>query len=948
MAASRRVFLSHTSELRQFPSGRSFVAAAEAAATKSGHVIVDMEYFPARDEPPAAYCEAQVRSCDLYVGLFGLRYGSPVRESPDLSYTELEFDTATRYGVPRLLFLLDEHAVLPIPRPQLFDADPELRDRQRAFRERALATGVMARFITSPEQLEVELIHALYANDSKAKRSGLPVLRLPSAPVVVGREREVRDLTAVWLQNPSAPVAVLGAPGIGKSTVCLAALHDEDVVGRFGERRWFVRCDGAESADALLAVLAAGLGVTGEESSGALLSRVGEVLAERAGLVVLDNFETPWTAEPLACEEILRSVASVPGVALAVTVRGRSRPGGVRWRDFAMLCPLPLAHARGLFLNVAGSEFAADPLLDELVSDLDGLPLAVELAGYAAQGQPSINSVLRRWRAERTRMLERMGGATRELSVAVSVEISVSSARMTGAARRLLTLLGVLPDGIAYEDLTVLQGQDSLGGAAVLRQLGLAFDEAGRLRMLAPIREHVAAVHPSAPADLDTVISHYASLAGTAGGQVGTSAGAGAVTRLQAETGNFTVLLSLAVTDHRIGDLTSAINGLAEYWRFTGYAQSALAALIETEIFDHGTPGQQADTLLALGGIALERSDHDGARARYQQALPLYEQLGDVLGRANCIKGLGHVALSRSDHDGARARYQQALPLYEQLGDVLGQAKCIESLGDVALRRSDHDRARARYRHALPLYEQVGAVLGQANCVMRLADVALERIDHDGALARYVQALALYEQVGSVLGQANCIMRLGDIALAGSNHDGARARYQQALPLYKQVGAVLGQANCIKRLGDIALAGSDHDGARAWYQQALPLYEQVGDVQGQANCIQGLGQIALRKSDHDGASTSYQQALALYELIEEPYSIGSTLILLARLEPAGNDRDRYWQAARQAWASIGRDDLIDEVSAEFEDPHQVGATSGLARDKSSLDTPGWSDQRQVL
>ena len=101
-AGGWRVFLSHTSELREFPRGASYVAAAERAVSAAGHVIVDMADFPAADQVPAQLCADRVRGCEVYVGVLGTRYGSPVRDKPQVSYTELEFEAATEAGLNRL------------------------------------------------------------------------------------------------------------------------------------------------------------------------------------------------------------------------------------------------------------------------------------------------------------------------------------------------------------------------------------------------------------------------------------------------------------------------------------------------------------------------------------------------------------------------------------------------------------------------------------------------------------------------------------------------------------------------------------------------------------------------------------------------------------------------------------------------------------------------------
>jgi uncharacterized protein YutE (UPF0331/DUF86 family) len=147
-----RVFVSHTSELREFPRGRSYVEEVERAISAAGHVIVDMADFPAADQPAAQLCVDRVRGCEVYVGVLGTRYGSLVRDRPEVSYTELEFDTATEAGLDLLVFLLDTDAAdVGIPVSALID--PESGGRQETFRRRVQESGLVTQSFTDPATL---------------------------------------------------------------------------------------------------------------------------------------------------------------------------------------------------------------------------------------------------------------------------------------------------------------------------------------------------------------------------------------------------------------------------------------------------------------------------------------------------------------------------------------------------------------------------------------------------------------------------------------------------------------------------------------------------------------------------------------------------------------------------------------------------------------------------
>lgn len=95
---SLRVFLSSVST--EFDAERK---ALETAIHKLGDIYEGMEYFGSDPRSPATFDDSAVRKSDLYIGLFGDRFGSDEPNSGK-SFTELEYEVARESGIPTLAY----------------------------------------------------------------------------------------------------------------------------------------------------------------------------------------------------------------------------------------------------------------------------------------------------------------------------------------------------------------------------------------------------------------------------------------------------------------------------------------------------------------------------------------------------------------------------------------------------------------------------------------------------------------------------------------------------------------------------------------------------------------------------------------------------------------------------------------------------------------------------
>ncbi|MCX5960863.1 MAG: NB-ARC domain-containing protein, partial [Cyanobacteria bacterium] len=332
-----RVFLSHTSEFRNFPRGRSYLAAVESAVSAAGHVIVDMREFAASDAAPAQVCQEKVRGCEVYLGIFGTRYGSPVRDRPEVSYTELEFETASDPAHPleRLVFLLDQEAENPgIPAKWL--NDPIHGASQQAFLRKVKDAGLTLQTFRNPDEL-ARLVKRSLAEWHQRERNRQAALAqshqttvpqttrvpfmAPDLPIgFVQRPKQFEALRALLLEEERKdPVAITtaltGAGGFGKTTLAAALCHDEEIIQAFDDGiLWTTLGETPDLADALAKLHA---GLTGERPAFKDAEDAATSLAERLEgkncLVVIDDVWDPAHLEPF--------LRGGPGCARLITSR---------------------------------------------------------------------------------------------------------------------------------------------------------------------------------------------------------------------------------------------------------------------------------------------------------------------------------------------------------------------------------------------------------------------------------------------------------------------------------------------------------------------------------------------------------------------------------------------------------------------------------------------------
>lgn len=597
-------------------------------------------------------------------------------------------------------------------------------------------------------------------------------LSLPAPHIHFGRDAEVQRL-ADTLSNTasSVRVAILGGPGMGKTTLAVAALHHPSVKLCYGDRRYFVPCDAADGVSDSFRLLADAFAIAVSDAQ-ALRRQLRGVLEAGRTLLTLDNFESAWEAADQRedAEQLLQFLGSIEPLSLIITLRGSERPQGVQWSQpfIPPLDALSKSAARQTFLSICDCS-DSDPALDTLLDHTDSLPLAVVLLANLAQYE-ALDALVRRWQEIHTAMLIRGNARTRLTSLDVSLRLAIESPRMETDhnALGLLSLLSLLPYGALDRDIDLWGVGNSARALSVLLRTSLATRLDQRIHVLAPIRSFVLRNHPPTEASLGLACTHFLDLPKVVQTEIRSSLDPQIVASIVPELGNLDCVIRY-VLNRRLSyrePAVRAVLALCNVYQDIHIGPGPNLLPLALSVAQHENLEHLEAEILGTWAVLVERRAMDGDPASlYRDAQKIYQRLGDSYGIMFTSVNLLHYL----DPQAAVVEGRRLYLLAEEQQDLKMMAICCFRMGETLNRVARTAEAIESLERAIGLFQRTirpGAPSRQiASCHYRIGDYCRSLNRYNTAVSSYQAALSGFIAARHTPGARDVYMQLADLAL---------------------------------------------------------------------------------------------------------------------------------------------------------------------------------------
>ena len=534
----------------------------------------------------------------------------------------------------------------------------------------------------------------------------------------------------------------------------------------------FLPLDSVRDPELVRSTIGKALGVS-DGPDAMLGQRLRLALAERQLLLVLDNFEQVIDAAP----DVAELLAACPALTVLVTSRAPLRIAGEH--DYpiptldvpdpgpASLDQLAQSKAVRLFAQRARAirpDFALTdetaPLVAEICRQLDGLPLAIELAAARVRVLPLV--ALRDRLDHRLPLLTGGGRDVPRRQQTMAAAIAWSHDLLAPEQRCFFRELAVFIGGFTLEAAAAVAGANQEGDVldlvtalvdqSLLRPMECVGD-APRYMMLETIREFAEAnlvESGEAEAARERHAMWCLEFATQVLPRIEPIVNADAVNQFILEHANIRAALTWLDVSGRDEEFARLAAELGMPWYMAGYSAEGLARTSHAlSLVPDRADYLRVRLLFNAGALAQDVLD-PAAHAYLMEGWSLARAAGYVYEEGRCTFLLGMRAEDRGDYTDAEALFNSAMDIFRRLETPYYQLRTDYHLGIVALGQGDNAHAAAMFERTLVAAKDQGDAAVSLWCLHHLAFIAYDRRDSTQLVSLLRQLQQVEENWGTI------------------------------------------------------------------------------------------------------------------------------------------------------------------------------------------------------
>ena len=559
----------------------------------------------------------------------------------------------------------------------------------------------------------------------------VPLGELPPPPpgTCFGRDKLIEEVIDIAENLES--VALIGAGGIGKTSIALAVLHHDRVKDRFGNNRRFIRCDQFPASRLhFLARLSqvVGAGVENPED----LIPLRPFLSSVKMILFLDNVESildPQGTDSREIYAVVEELGRFKNICLGITSRITTVPP----RFHRPIVPtLSMESACDIFYGIYTNDRRSN-IINDLVRQLDFHALSITLlATTASHNLWDYKRLAKEWETNRVHVLR----TDHNESLAATIELSLASPTFRQltpppkfhklvtsrtfsrfippsilhksplSARELLEVVAFFPQGIDEKNL------DWLFPATPDRKkiidkfcvLSLAHRNNGFITMLAPIRDYLCPVDPKSSSSLRATRDRYFTRLSVH--LFPDEPGFEEAQWIKSEDANIEHLLDVFTSiDPNARDVWKVCRYFLQHLYWHKRRQTVLRSKIESLPDRHHS---KAKCMFELSKLFRSVGNHAEEKRLLTHTLMLERKKRSAFRIAETLRLLSDVNRTLGLHREGIEQAKEASKIFKRLGNTMGQANCLKSLAWLLLDDGQLDAAENTALRTINLLPEKG------------------------------------------------------------------------------------------------------------------------------------------------------------------------------------------------------------------------------------------------